>query len=628
MCGIVSIVSAAGAVDPACLKRATDALIHRGPDGEGFWISADRSASLGHRRLSIIDLATGAQPISNERGDIHITVNGEFYGHEDIRSDLQARGHVFKTSSDSEIALHLYEEYGDSCVDHLRGEFAFIIYDETKKRLFAARDRFGIKPLCWAEYQGAFYLASEAKAIIAAGVPAAWDSYSFYHAATMQYVPQDQTLFSGIHQLKPGHHMVVEKGAATIRPYWDMDYPVDSMAISEGDALDGFGHMLSESIRLRLRADVPVCCHLSGGLDSASVLGMASAIHGRPLSAFTVAFEEESYDEYDLAAEMAQRNGGSFHAIRLTQEDLVTHMPDAVYHGEGLAINGHLVGKFLLNRAIRQQGYKVALTGEGSDENLAGYPHLRQDLGGGAALYQSNQASLGAQLAFGDQLPLDAVRRKLGYVPAFLAAKASYGLRMQSLLSGDFRQKFGDRDIYADFIDNIAVSSQLIARKRVDQSLYLWNKTALANYILRTLGDGMEMSHSVEGRLPFLDHKLFEYARALPLDMKIRNGVEKYILRETAKPYITERIYKREKHPFMAPPVSAFSNQGLDLLINDTLNSNILKNLPFFDAGAVRTQWKNLRHMSRQEQIAWEPVMMTVLTACFIGERFRLNGAV
>ncbi len=604
----------------------TDALAHRGPDGEGAWFSADHSVGLGHRRLSIIDLSTGAQPISNERGDVHIVVNGEFYGFEDIRRDLVRKGHVFKTSSDSEIALHLYEEYGDACVAHLRGEFAFIIWDERRKRLFAARDRFGIKPLCWAETNGEILLASEAKAIIAAGHAATWNEYAFYHAAMMQYVPQDQTLFSDIRQLKPGHVLVFESGMLSVSPYWDMNYPVEPAPITDADAMESFQEILKESISIRLRADVPVCCHLSGGLDSASVLGIASAIKGAPLAAFTVTFDEESYDEGGLAAEMAKHNGSAFHPIRLTQNDLVTHIRDAVYHGEGLAINGHLVGKYMLNRAIRSAGYKVALTGEGSDETLAGYPHLRQDLmtkDGSGGLYQSNQASLGAQLAYGDQLPTNAVQDALGYVPSFLAAKASYGYRMSGLMGA-----VPPHDVYADFISAIPVGDQLSGRDRVSNSLYLWNKTALANYILRTLGDGMEMSHSVEGRLPLLDHVLFDAAKVLPLNMKIRHGVEKYILREIAKPYITDTIYRREKHPFMAPPVSAFSDTLLDEMIGDVFHSKIMDCVPFIDKAVVRKKWQDIRHMPRRDQVAWEPVVMTLLTACFLADAFSMGNAV
>ena len=403
--------------------------------------------------------------------------------------------------------------------------------------------------------------------------------------------------------------MVFENQKLSISKYWDSDYPVGESKMSDADALTAFTEVFEESIRLRLRADVPICAHLSGGLDSSAVLGIAGHILGKPLPAFTVCFEEESYDEFSIAEEMAKKTGSDFYPIRLSQNDLVTHIADAVYYGEGLAINGHLVGKHLLNKKIHAAGFKVTLTGEGADETLAGYPHLRQDLSPDARdLYKTNAASVGVQLPFGEQLPLEAVKSKLGYIPAFLAAKASLGYRFTSLLSPEFRNKFAGVDCYADLMSEVDIPQQLKERMPVNQSLYLWNKLALANYILRTLGDGMEMSSSVEGRLPFLDHKVFECARNLPMDVKIRGKVEKYVLREAAKPYITETVYKREKHPFMAPPVSVFSNAALDTMIGDIVNSQSFSALPFFDHARVRQQLQIIKTLPKDERAAWEPV--------------------
>ena len=628
MCGIVSVSTPQG-VSPARIKAATDALIHRGPDGEGFWFSPDTKNALGHRRLSIVDLSGGAQPLHNESNDIHIVVNGEFYGFEAIRDDLQRRGHKFATGSDSEIALHLYEEYGLDCLEHLRGEFAFILYDEKRRRLFAARDRFGIKPLCFAEENGTLYMASEAKAIFAAGFAPRWDDAAFFHAASLQYTPQDRTLFAGVQQLKPGHFLLREKGNTTIRKYWDMDYPIEETAVDEAEAQAEFNAVLRDSIRLRLRADVPVCAHLSGGLDSSAVLGIAGDVLGKPLDGFTISFGEGAYDELPVAEETAKRCGSRLHPIHLTQDDLVANIPDAVYHGEGLAINGHLAGKYVLNKHIRAAGFKVALTGEGADETLAGYPHLRQDIlndkgaGGDASkLYATNKASMGAMMALGEELPADAVRSALGYLPAFLAAKASLGFRFHQLLAPSFKNRFAKTDSYADLMQAVDVAGQLKGRAPVNQSLYLWNKLALANYILRTLGDGMEMSHSVEGRLPMLDHKLFECARRLPMRMKIRGATEKYVLREAAKPFITETVYKREKHPFMAPPVSLFSNPRLDEMIRDKVSSAAFRAIPFFDHKAVGAKLQNIRNLSQDERIAWEPALMMVLSTACLAEKF------
>jgi asparagine synthase (glutamine-hydrolysing) len=632
MCGIVGIYDRNGGVRLDTLKKAADSLVTRGPDGEGFYISPDATCGFGHRRLSIIDLAGGQQPIANETGDIVAVVNGEFYDHTGIRENLRARGHVFRTLSDSEILLHLYEEYSTECLSHLRGEFAFILHDRTRDILFAARDRFGIKPLCMAEHNDALLLASEAKAIFAMGLPARWDQNSFWHAASLQYTPQDKTLFYGVEQLKPGYALLVERGQKKIFKYWDIDFAAekDTGAV----AITDFHDALMDAIRVRLTADVPVCFHLSGGLDSSAILGMATALTGKSLDAFTVSFDHAGYDELPVAEETARHLNARLHVVRVTQDDLVHEIENAVFHGEGLAINGHLAGKYLLNRAIRAAGFRVALSGEGSDEILAGYPHLRQDLlrhdaandttaDMHAAIYATNMASAGVQIAYGDMLPLDAVTRRMGYTPAFLEAKAALGLRLHAVLNDGYAESHAAHDSYAALMDAIPCD-MLAGRHPVNQSAYIWAKLALANYILRTLGDGMEMAHGVEGRLPFLDHKLFDVVRRLPMDMKIRGMTEKYVLREAARPYLTDTVYRRQKHPFMAPPVARFADDRLMQFIMDHLSGRDFAAVPFFDTKKCRDLLARLPGMDTAERTATEPVLMTLLTASLLQKKFRL----
>ncbi|MBW7910848.1 MAG: asparagine synthetase B, partial [Alphaproteobacteria bacterium] len=275
MCGIIGIHQSRQAIDSALLTRAADSLYHRGPDGAGYYIDAEKRHALAHRRLSIIDLATGGQPLKNETGDIIAVVNGEFYGHESIRSALAARGHVFATRSDSEILIHLYEEYGVDCIAHLRGEFAFILRDEKRGLTFAARDRFGIKPLFYTRLQdGSLLLASEAKALFALGATARWDMDSFYSAASMQYILPGRTLFRGISQLKPGEMLLARGADVQTRSYWEMDFlPESETEKDETAATDAVEAALKDALHARLAADVPVCFHLSGGLDSSGLLG-------------------------------------------------------------------------------------------------------------------------------------------------------------------------------------------------------------------------------------------------------------------------------------------------------------------------------------------------------------------
>jgi len=635
MCGIVSVLSRRGPVTQHLLKSGMEALIHRGPDGEGLWLSPAKNAGLGHRRLSIIDLSTGIQPLVSADGKKAVVVNGEFYDYKRIRKELEAKGHRFKTQSDSEIILPLYEEYGTECLKYLRGEFAFVLWDEDKQQLFAARDRFGIKPLCYTNNADGLFIASEAKALFAMGIKAAWDEYSFFHSARLQYTPQDRTLFKDVFQLKPGHALVASKDNMRLFKYWDLDYPVAGKEAgfkSEAEAIVAFGDLFEEAIRLRLQSDVPVCFHLSGGLDSSAVLGIAAKMTGKPVPAFTVSFGHEGYDELQVAQETAKQIGADLHPVHVTQDDIVREMPNAVWHGEGMAINGHLTAKYLLNKAIQAAGFKVALTGEGADEVLAGYPHLRQDLfrmaGSDAALmkslYKTNSASAGVQLATGEMLPTGTIEQRLGFVPSFLQAKASMGFRMDAILSDSFKGRFSETDCYSDLMNETPVAEQLTGRHPVNQSSWLWTKTALANSILRTLGDGMEMSHSIEGRLPFLDHHLFEFSRSLPMDYKIRGTVEKYILREAAKPHLTETVYKRQKHPFMAPPVSQYSNTGLMSFIRERVSSTSFSEMPFYDTKKVTDMLDKLPNLPEQERSAMEPVLMMVLTSHLLHERFSL----
>jgi asparagine synthase (glutamine-hydrolysing) len=569
-------------------------------------------------------------------------VNGEFYDFERIRSELQAKGYKFKTTGDSEIALHLYEEYGVDCLKHLRGEFALVIWDENKQQLFVARDRFGIKPIVYHLNNGSLHLASEAKALFAAGIAANWDEESFFHSANMQYVLPDRTLFSGINQLPPGHFLLARGSEVTIERYWDLDYGLEadaldggssafSSSVSEESLIAEFGAKLEDAVRVRLRAEAPVCAHLSGGLDSSAVVGLAMKHHSKPLKCYSISFEEESYDELTIAKEMAEFAGADFEPIFVSQKQLIECLPDAVYYSEGFAVNGHLPAKYILNQTIRKGGYKVALTGEGADEVVAGYPHLRSDLFKSdgrqnllANLHATNKASAGIMLQHGQSLSLAAVEEKLGYVPGFLEAKGTLGHKLCAVLTDQFKEQFAGRDSYRELIDCFDIEGQLVGRNRVNQSLYLWSKTALVNYILRTLGDGMEMANSIEGRLPFLDHHLFEFVRKLPLSLKIKGTTEKYVLREAVKPVISTTIYERQKHPFVAPPLSRFSNSEADSVLQDVLRSKNFQSVPYFDQKKVIALLDSLPEMKAEDRSAVDPVLMTAMSAAALHERYKL----
>ena len=321
MCGILALFSTQEQISQTFFKQGLESLNHRGPDGRRYWISPNERVALGHTRLSIIDLDGGSQPIANRDNSLQIIANGEFYGFERIQRELKQLGYQLQTNSDSEIALHLYDEFGSNCLHHLRGEFAFIIFDEPNQSLFAARDRFGIKPLYYTIYKNTLYLASEIKALFAAGVPATWDSESFFLVNQGIRVPH-RTLFANVHQVPPGHYLIANQSGIQLHQYWDFDYPQVSKSQPQFSFEDGVEQLrakLSEAVRLRLRADVPVGCYLSGGLDSAAALGMASKHMPGAIQAFTIAFEQEAYNEEKIAREMAESVGANLQVIPIQE---------------------------------------------------------------------------------------------------------------------------------------------------------------------------------------------------------------------------------------------------------------------------------------------------------------------
>jgi asparagine synthase (glutamine-hydrolysing) len=341
---------------------------------------------------------------------------------------------------------------------------------------------------------------------------------------------------------------------------------------------------------------------------------------------------DAEYDEDVYASDTVRRCGAVMHRVEVSQHDILQYLPDAVYYSEGLAVNGHLSCKYLLNQAINKAGFKVALTGEGADECLAGYPHLRKDLFAmlpsaeqeklTRALYKTNLAITGTEIAVGEMLDCAPLNRKVGFVPSFLAAKASIGKKMYGLLSHDMLQHCSSHDFLNEMAERHHANEILCGVHPVNKSIYLWNKHALCNYILATLGDGCEMAASVEGRLPFLDHKLFEYAACLPIQMKIKdNRNEKYILKEAARPYITDHVYRRQKHPFQAPPLTRYFTESEFDQIYEELTSDAMMGLGIFDRRAVASLLSSLPTMSILDQTTCEPVVMLMLTIYYMNQR-------
>jgi asparagine synthase (glutamine-hydrolysing) len=545
MCGIIGVTRP---IHKEKIIESLQTMQHRGQDGIGVFV--DEKISLGHLRLSIIDLQPVSYPIPNEDHSIYVTVNGEFYDHQKIRRMLESKGHQFRTYTDAEIVVHLYEEFGVECMPYLNGEFAFVLYDKKNQRLIAARDRFGNKPLYFSIFQDDYYIASEIKALIKMGVKPTLNKESLLTSSSMQYTLPDQTLFTGIETILPGHLKVIDlntKKSEDIR-YWDIDFTEGP--VNENDLKE----ILIETVRTRMTSDVPICCALSGGLDSSLVFGIANQF--KKVNGVTVAFENSEFDESQIARRTAAHFGVDLHTVDLTSKSVTEHLSDAVYYSEGTTINSHLVAKYLLSRCIRDNGYKVVLTGEGSDELFCGYPHFKKDLNIQYNQFeQENRLSLGVMNT--NDLTHDYValyREKLGFIPDFLRVKSAFGLKVFGLYDASFVRDFDSFAIPKNVLAYVDLQ-KMSTFNSANTSAYLWSKLVLSNYILRTLGDGTEMAHTVEGRTPFLDHRLWDCAGKIAMGKKVEGTIEKKILRDIGKSFITEEVYLKTKQPFIAPPL-------------------------------------------------------------------------
>jgi asparagine synthase (glutamine-hydrolysing) len=525
---------------------------------------------------------------------------------------------------------------------HLRGEYAFVIWDERNQRMIAGRDRFGVKPLFYAEHNGALYFASEVKALFAMGVPARWSGEALYAGGFV--IPGDRTLFAGVHSVPPGHYLRATREAHRLHQYWDVDYPRDEesgASRSDAEYIEGFRAVLEDSVKTRLRADVPVGCYLSGGIDSCSVLGLASLHHNGPVRAYTLTFDRAQYDESVIAEEMARHAGAEYHPIPMTQADLAAHFRDAVIQSEIPFINGHTVAKYMLSRAVRESGYKVVLTGEGSDELLAGYPHFRRDMllhhttGQDPnetarllrELVESNQVSRGLLLPEGEGDTGTVCEALLGCVPSWLEAMSATGGRTVGLFRDDFVAAHRGTDVIGSLLSSLDVERRLKGRNAVHSALYLWAKTILPHYILSNLGDRMEMAHSVEGRVPFMDHHVAEYLQRVPVSLKIRGMTEKYILREAVKDVITKTVYARQKHPFLSPPATMNPDQPLHALMQDTLRGSAAANVPFLDQRKVVAALDGLARPGADSghAVVMDQVLTLALSFVFMHEGLRMS---
>ena len=618
MCGIAGLWSPKGYTEntPKLAEAMADRLYHRGPDGRGFHFDPARGLAMIHTRLSIIGLNAGDQPIKGREDDgtggLVGTINGEFYDYKRLRGLLRTDGYLFNTKSDSEIALKLLHKHGFNFIEHLRGEFAFAIFDEKKERLILVRDRFGIRPLFWHNGPNGFFWGSEMKAMLAhPDVPREVDPKAQLHQMMQVMVP-GMTLYKGIHALKPGHMLIVEKNGDGFRTeerrYWDAEFPLDGGhdVKSDEEHIEAVREALVESIAFRLEADVPVACYLSGGIDSCSILGMAAAIQQSPVKAFTISFDDDRYDEAHIATEMAQMAGADQDILKLKAEDLYgQNFEDAVMFSERTFYNTLGVAKMLMSKHVREVGYKVVITGEGSDELFGGYAQFKADLflhdpvysqtAAAQEMRERNAIFSGSVLA---EKPIShpAFEDVMGFTPSWIQPWMLTYERVKPLLSDEFRARLGDYDPIAAIAYSLD-KSMLDGRHVLDKVQYSWIKTMLEGQILNWGGDRVDMANSLESRPAFLDHHVAELAMRIPPHVRVRDGIEKWVVREAMKHVLPEVLYKREKFAFMAPPAHTDARKAaeIDKLIEKWLSSEKIQSHGIFDEARLRQSIEDYR---------------------------------
>jgi asparagine synthase (glutamine-hydrolysing) len=563
MCGIAGYVntrSAAATGGLAVLSRMTDVIQHRGPDDSGFF--QDSGVFLGHRRLSIIDLSAGHQPMANEDGTVNIVYNGEIFNHSDVRVDLERAGHVYTTHCDTETIIHAYEEYGPDCLARFRGMFAFALWDSSKRRLFCARDRLGIKPFYYYWDGRLFAFASEIKALLQhPSISPRLEEELLPEYLSFGYISEERTLFSGIRRLMPGHHLILDlagrEPSFDIRQYWDVPEANTGESMSEQEWIAECRRRLEETVRMRLMSDVPLGMFLSGGVDSSAIAALMKRMVSTPVKSFSVGYAEAEYSELSYARQVSETIGTEHHEVVVGMDDFFNAVPRLIWHEDEPITWPSSVSLYFVSKLASEQ-VKVVLTGEGSDELFAGYGRYR--------FYQWNSEWL----------------TRYKFVPEPLRNYIRQSIATTNLLSGGLRRKLQHtfvglgESIESLYLDNFYSSLSQAEQQRMGlvggaspyaNYLRYWNRRSGASPLARMLyadqktylvellmkQDQMSMATSIESRVPLLDHKFVEFASQVPEHLKLRGSEGKYILKKAVEDLLPHNILYRKKMGFPTP---------------------------------------------------------------------------
>jgi asparagine synthase (glutamine-hydrolysing) len=582
MCGIAGYfnLEREGPRDRSLLHDMAGALHHRGPDSSGIF--QNDFAGFGFRRLSIIDLAAGDQPLFNEDRSLVLICNGEIFKYQELRAELESRGHVFSCKSDVEVLLHLYEEDGPDMVRRLNGQFAFALLDEKRRRLMLARDHAGIAPLCYTICGRQLLFASEIKALLKhPGVERKVDRTGLDQMFTLPGLVSPRTLFAGISRLRPGHYLLVDDKGVQDHEYWDLDYPLaceTSPANDEGRHVEELTERFRKAVKYRLQADVPVGFYLSGGLDSSLTAAFIHSLEPqRSRHAFSISFEDRRADEARYQRMVAERVNCNLHAAHFDWNRTADMMRTMTYHAECPVKESYNTCSMELSRAARAEGIKVILTGEGADELFAGYVGYRWDrvrdqrANGVAHTPEELAEAQIRQALWGDP--------KLFYEHDYAAHRQA----RRALYSTALQDAFPEFDCLAHPLVN---PDRIRGRHRVHQRSYLDFKLRMSDHLLMDHGDAMALANSVEARYPFLDIELIEYARRIPVELKLHGYTEKYILRRMGDGVLPAAIVKREKFGWFAPGSPEMLQQGVEWM-HDMLSPDTIRRQGYFDPDTI-----------------------------------------